>query len=163
MTSWSVSYPKSISLHALNNFNAWFQAFAAKYRGADKSLARPGRQQARKHVRDTRDFNNIETLAVIEFFFLRGKAPKEIHAILTDTLACFLPDGTKNLSAPLYHLSREYLNSFWSNIRISGPSKPNSGVRKSNLTWAARIIFLFVSCLLLSLINGLNILFRSEQ
>jgi len=30
-------------------------------RGADKSLARPGRKQARKHVRDVRDFNNIET------------------------------------------------------------------------------------------------------
>jgi len=58
---------------------------------ADKSLARPGKKQARKHVRDVRDFNNIETRAVIKFFFfLQGKAPKEIHAILTETLACFL-------------------------------------------------------------------------
>jgi len=39
------------------------------YRGADKSLARPGRKQARKRVRDARDFNNIETRAVIKFFF----------------------------------------------------------------------------------------------
>jgi len=39
------------------------------YRGADKSLARPGRKQARKHVRDGRDFNNIETRDVIKFFF----------------------------------------------------------------------------------------------
>jgi len=95
------------------------------YRGADKSLTRPGRKQARKHVRDARDFNNIETQAVIKFFFscksrsrrkftpfwqetsseacqgrarfqqhrdaschqvlffLQGKAPKEIHVILT--------------------------------------------------------------------------------
>ena len=30
---------------------------------------------------DARDFNNIETRAVIKFFFLQGKAPKEIHAI----------------------------------------------------------------------------------
>jgi len=37
-----------------------------KYRGADKSLARPGRKQAQKHVRDARDFNNIETRAVIK-------------------------------------------------------------------------------------------------
>jgi len=29
------------------------------YRGADKSLARPGRKVPRKHVRDARDFNNI--------------------------------------------------------------------------------------------------------
>jgi len=35
-------------------------------------------------------------------FFLQGKAPKEIHAILTETLACFLPVRAKDLSAPLY-------------------------------------------------------------
>ena len=36
---------------------------------------------------DARDFNNIETRAVIKFFsFLQGKTPKEIHAILTETL-----------------------------------------------------------------------------
>jgi len=73
-----------------------------KYQGADKSLARPGRKQARKRVRDSRDFNNIETKAVIKPFLLQGKAPKEIHAILTETLVCFLPVRTKNLSAPLY-------------------------------------------------------------
>ena len=34
-----------------------------------------------------RDFNNIETRADIKFFFsLQDKAPKEIHAILTETL-----------------------------------------------------------------------------
>jgi len=76
--------------------------FSRTYRDADKSLARPGRKQARKHVRDARDFNNIETRAVIKFFFpLQGKAPKEIHAILTETLACFPPGGAKDLSAPL--------------------------------------------------------------
>ena len=47
-------------------------------------------------------FNNIETRAVIKFFFLQDKAPKEIHAILTETLACFLPGRAKDLSAPLY-------------------------------------------------------------
>ena len=36
--------------------------------GADKSLARPGRKQARKHVRDAREFKNIETRVVIKFF-----------------------------------------------------------------------------------------------
>jgi len=70
------------------------------YRGADKSLARPGRKQARKHVRDARDFNNIETRAAIKVFFfsLQGKTPKEIHAILTEILACFLPGRAKDLS-----------------------------------------------------------------
>jgi hypothetical protein len=74
------------------------------YRGVDKSLARPGRKQARTHVRDARDFNNIQTRAAIKFFFLQGKAPKEIHAILTEKLVCFLPGRSKNLSAALYAL-----------------------------------------------------------
>jgi len=70
-------------------------------RGADKSLARPGREQTRKDADEARDFKKIETQAVIKFLFLQGKAPKEIHAILTETLACFLPGRAKDLSAPM--------------------------------------------------------------
>ena len=40
---------------------------------------------------DTRHFDNKETRAVIKFFFLQGKAPKEIHAILTETLGEHAP------------------------------------------------------------------------
>ena len=41
---------------------------------------------------DARDFSNIEALAVIKiFFFLQGKAPKEIHAILIETLGEHAP------------------------------------------------------------------------
>ena len=75
---------------------------AATYRDADKSLALPGRKQAMKHVREVRDFNKIKTRPAINFLFLLGKAPKEIHAILTETLACVLPGRAKDLSAPLY-------------------------------------------------------------
>ena len=32
---------------------------------------------------------------------LQGKAPKEIHVILTETLVFFLPGRAKDLSAPL--------------------------------------------------------------
>ena len=39
------------------------------YRGADKSLARPGRKQGRKNVRDARDFNNIERRELASSFF----------------------------------------------------------------------------------------------
>ena len=70
------------------------RGYTPLYRAAEKSLARPGMKQARKHVRDARGFNNVETRTVIKFFFfffLEAKAPKEIHAILTETLACFLP------------------------------------------------------------------------
>jgi len=34
-------------------------------------------------------------------FLLQGKARKEIHAILAETLACFLPGRAKDLSASL--------------------------------------------------------------
>jgi len=40
---------------------------------------------------DERDFSNIETPAVIKFFFLQGKSPKEIHAILREILGEHAP------------------------------------------------------------------------
>jgi len=86
--------------------------FSLTYWGADKSLAWPGRKQTRKHIRDARDFNNIETRAVIKFLFLQDKAPKEIHAILTETLSRFLPAQAKELSAPLYSYSVSY-SEYW--------------------------------------------------
>jgi len=62
-------------------------------------------KQARKHVRDARDFNNIETQAVIKpppHPPTPCKAPKEIHNILTETLTFFLPGRAKDLSESLY-------------------------------------------------------------
>jgi len=44
-------------------------------------------------------FNNIEMEAIIKFFFLQGKALKEIHAILRETLGnmhhCMPPSKTR--------------------------------------------------------------------
>jgi hypothetical protein len=41
---------------------------------------------------DARDVNNMETRAVIKFFFqLQGKAPENIHAILTEILGEHAP------------------------------------------------------------------------
>ena len=40
---------------------------------------------------EARDFNNIETRALINFFFLQGKTMKEIHAILTEILGEHAP------------------------------------------------------------------------
>ena len=73
----------------------------AAYRDADKFLARTRRKQARKVVRNARDFNRIETRALMKFLFLKGKTPKEIHAILTEILASCLPGRAEDLSAPL--------------------------------------------------------------
>jgi len=40
---------------------------------------------------DAHNFNDIETPAVIKFFFLQGKAPKEIHATVIQTLGEHAP------------------------------------------------------------------------
>jgi len=49
--------------------------------------------------------------AVIKFFFfLQGKVPKEIHAILTETLACFPPGQAKDLSATLYNCTKVFVS-----------------------------------------------------
>jgi len=50
----------------------------------------------------TRAISTTSRRELSSFFFLQGKGPKEIQVILTETLACFLPGRTKDLSAPLY-------------------------------------------------------------
>jgi hypothetical protein len=75
-----------------------------QYRGAEKALALPEMKQTRKYVTDVRHFNNMETGAVIKYPPpppLQGKVSKEIHAILTETLTCFLPGRAKDFSALL--------------------------------------------------------------
>ena len=72
------------------------------YRGADKSLAQTGRKHARKHVR-TRAISTLSRSELSSnFFSYKTWTPKEIFAILTETLACFLPGRAKDLSASLY-------------------------------------------------------------
>jgi len=61
---------------------------------------------------DARDFDKIEKRAVTKFLFLQGKAPKEVHVILTETLACFLLGRAKDLSAPLYSHCRRMIRIF---------------------------------------------------
>jgi len=90
------------------------------YRGADKSLARPGRQLVRKHVRDARFQQNRDASChQVSFPARQGKAPKEIHAILTEKLACFLPGRAKDLQHPCT------INKFFFKIE-----QINSGVMK---------------------------------
>jgi len=52
---------------------------------------------------DARDSNNIETRAVIKYYFLQDKAPKEIHAILTEILGELAPSyaAIKNWVVPV--------------------------------------------------------------
>jgi len=71
-------------------------------RSADKSLARPGRNKL-GIISVTRAISTTSRreLSSSFFFSLQGKAPKEIHAILTETIASFLPGRAKELSVPL--------------------------------------------------------------
>jgi len=48
------------------------------------------------------NFNNIETQAVIKFFFLQGKALKEIHAILIETLGKHAPSYATSLNMVIF-------------------------------------------------------------
>ena len=69
------------------------------YRGADKSLAQPGRKQARKHVRDACDFNNIETRVVIKIFFpARQGVERNSRRSDRNISFFFLPGRAKDLS-----------------------------------------------------------------
>jgi len=52
---------------------------------------------------DARDFSNMEMRAVIKFFFLQGKVPMEIHAILAETLG---------EHAPLYATIKNWVTQF---------------------------------------------------
>jgi len=64
----------------------------------------------------------MEMQAVVKSVFPQGKALKEIHAILTETLACFLPGWAKDLSAPLYTTEWQMINA-------------RSGLRSQALAW----------------------------
>ena len=70
---------------------------------------------------DACDFNNIETRAVIKFFFLQVKTPKEIHAILTEILGEY---------APLYATVKNWVAQFkrgdFSICAVPRPGRPKT-------------------------------------
>ena len=73
--SWAFSYYCTNSDARFSyNLTRFDSSVLLNTRGADKSLARPGKKQAQKHVRDARDFNNIETRAVIKFFTCKARS-----------------------------------------------------------------------------------------
>jgi len=75
---------------------------------------------------DTRDFNNIESRAVIKFFFSpEGKATKEIHAILNETLG---------EHAPLYATVKNWVAQFKSG-NFSTCVAPRTGRLKTDIIY----------------------------
>ena len=68
---------------------------------------------------DARDYNNIDTRALIKFLFLKGKALKEIYAILIETL---------REHAPLHATVKNWVACFkrgdYSTCVVSRPGRP---------------------------------------
>ena len=100
-------------------------------RGADKSLARPGRTQVRKHARDARDFNNIETRAFIKFFS-PARQGAEANSRHSDRNINFLPGRAKDLSAPLYIVYWDMVNVWFSTGIVTCYTEEVSLLDKSN-------------------------------
>ena len=69
---WKIHYAPPCGIYIRYENYFWQMRKVLPYRGADKSLVRPGRKQAREYIRDARDINNIETRDVIKFLFLQG-------------------------------------------------------------------------------------------
>jgi len=67
-----------------------------------KSLASPGRKQTSEECQGSARFQqHRDSISHQVFFFLLGKALKEIHVIPSEILVCFLPGRAKNYSVPL--------------------------------------------------------------
>jgi len=71
---------------------------------------------------DAHDFNNMEMRAVFKFYFLlKGKARKEIHAILTETLGEHAP-----LYAPVKNRVAQFERSDFSTCDAPRPGRPKT-------------------------------------
>jgi hypothetical protein len=67
---------------------------------------------------EARDFNNIKTRSVTNFFFLQDKAPKEFHAILIETLEEYTPSY-----APVQKLVSRFKRGAFSNRIAPRPGR----------------------------------------
>ena len=79
-----------VPLNCVNNSGCYTWRPICIYRCADKSLARPGRKQARKHVRDAWFKKKIETRAVIKFLFPAREGAEGIPR-RSDRNICLVP------------------------------------------------------------------------
>jgi len=70
---------------------------------------------------DACDFNNIETLALIKFYFLQDKVLMEIHAILTETLGEHAP-----LYATIKNRVAQFKHGDFSTCDVPHPGRPKT-------------------------------------
>ena len=81
-----------------------FQVCQLKYRAVGKSLSQIRKETSSEACQGRALFQQHRGARFSSSpppHSLQGKAPKEIHASLTEALACFLPGRAKDLSAPL--------------------------------------------------------------
>ena len=70
---------------------------------------------------DVRNFNNMEMRAVIKFFFLHGKVPKEIHAILKETVEEHAPSY-----ATVTNWVAQFKHGHFSTCNVPRPGQPKT-------------------------------------
>jgi transposase len=70
---------------------------------------------------DVSIFNNIETQAVIKYFFLQGKVPKEIHTILTEILEEHAPSH-----ATIKNWVAKFKRGYFSTCDAPRPGRPRT-------------------------------------
>ena len=75
-------------------------------------------------------------------FSLQVNVPKEIHAILTETLTCFLPGQAIDLSAPLYYVTHSNNTETRAVIKFYSPTRQGA---EGNSHHSDRNISLFTS------------------
>ena len=86
---------------------------------------------------DTCNFNNIETWAAIKFFFfLQGKAPKEIHAILIETVGEHTP-----LYATVKNWVVQFKHSDFSTCDAPCPGRPKTVTNPETIAQIQELIF----------------------
>ena len=84
---------------------AKFWAICPCYRGADKSLARPGRKQANVSVRMAQISFGTLPCRKRNLMMAHVSILLKSRASLTRFWACFIPGRAKDLSVPWYYLS----------------------------------------------------------
>ena len=91
---------------------------------------------------DARDFNNIEKRALNKIFFLQGKAPKKILAVLTETLGEHAPsyDTVKNWVA-------QFKRGDFSTCLVPRPGRPKTVTTPEIIDQIHEIILVDLSAL----------------
>ena len=139
-SSWLLLINKYIEMHGQQNIKKknqtiWqfnrrptVRATKKNHRGADKSLARPGRKQSDVSVRMAWISFCALPCTKINLMTARVSMLLKSRASLTCFRACFRPDGAKDLSAPRENWRNNMFSFFSSFSRTNNGSRPRCWV-----------------------------------